>query len=204
MGYQLNILIDNTGLEEIYSSGSSVVIVRNWIPNPEFPVTIAWQAFHPFESNQVSWTDDYQVYVTQSQPLVGSQISMIARAAAQPGCSCTFANDQLSVSPGGSDPQGFEFFNDQPPALHGFGLAQAATINGVESVVPFSLIELFDEQSGTITPYEEVFLYLAPGVSSGQIVQSPPANALVVGLRPESPTVQIGYNDATGAFYLQN
>ena len=202
MVYQLNISIDNTGLEEIYSSGSAVVIVRNWMSNPEFPVSVAWQVFKPFESNEVSWTDDYQVYVTQSQPLVGAEIAMIATASAQPGWSCTFANGQLSASPGGSDPQGFEFFNQQPPNLFGFGLAQGALINGVQSVVPFSLIELFNGQSGTVTPYEEVMLFVAQGVSSGQIVQSPPPNALVVGLRPESPVAQIGYNDATGSFYV--
>ncbi|MDF7774509.1 hypothetical protein P1X14_04565 [Sphingomonas sp. AOB5] len=202
MDYQLNITIDPVGLNMIYGANLAVVMVRSWESDPDSPLTIAWQMFQPLEMNQIDWSDSYQVYATNTQPLIGAQIEMMATAPAQLGWSYTYADGQFTGSAGGSDPQGVEITNQQDPEL-GLGLVQAASVNNVQVEFPTSFLRVLGGESATITPYETITIFVAPMTNSGSVIQSPPPNALMVEFSPQSPTAQIGFNDATNSFYLQ-
>lgn len=199
MQYQLNISIDQAALGMIYSSGQAVAIVRNAGSTPEYPSAVAWIVFEPMESNQISWEDSYQVYATETEPLIGTTIAMMSTTPAQTGWSYVFENGQFTGSAGGNDPQGFEIFSQQEGRT-GFGLAQQASVNGTGILAPLSIFELLNEQTGSTTPYETVSIYLVQNTGNGTLVQDAPPNAYTFALTPGSPVAQIMYNDGTEGF----
>lgn len=211
MQYQINITIDEAGLKYIYQSGYYVTlaqVVESWVMStsalPPGPLPVAWLSFPPLELNQVIWTSQYYLFATTTVLQTGAIIMINSRTAspAQPGWQYQFSNGYFTgqYQPG-SD--GYNVTNLMCRDNLSFGLAQQATLNNASVCAPVNTVPvLYNEQAG-FTPQNNIGVFLSSCSSGGIIIDTLPDNALAVQLTAAQPVANVGFNDATKAFYLQ-
>lgn len=205
MQYQLNIEIDNTGLDTIYGAGLAVTLVKSVIAAPLVSgnLPIAWIEFHPFETNVVTWVENYYAYATTTVLQSGATLAMTSQTATpvQDGWTYTFANGQFTAAQGGGNGV-YTVENAVAGSSFNFGLAQQATVNNVATLAPLNAQPLPYNMEASFTPEETVSIFLSSYVNNGVVISQVASNALTVTLTSQSPTASIGYNDAKNSFYL--
>jgi hypothetical protein len=207
MQYQVNISIDNAGLQAIYAAGQAVTFVKSVVANPlsSGNLPIAWIAFQPFQVNQVSWVENYKLYGTTTQLQAGAQIVMTSMTTqqAQLGWLYTFQNGMFNAQSGLGNT--FNLSNQaNTPTLMNFGLSQIANVNGVSVNAPLNSIPVLYNQLATFTPQEQVSVFLSSYEDNGVVISQVASNALNITLSSQNPTASVGFNDATNTFYLQS
>ncbi|WP_437588276.1 hypothetical protein [Sorangium sp. So ce1000] len=204
MQYQLNIAIDDNGLQTIYSSGLAVTLVKSVVANPlaSGSLPIAWVQFQPLESNLVTWIENYYAYASTTIAKSGATIAMTSRAPTplQTGWTYTFSTAQFTGTPGG--PSGTYTVDNQMDGNFSFGLAQQATVNNVPTLAPLNTQSVPYNMSATFTPQEEISIFLSSCVDNGAVMSQVADNALTVTLTSQNPTANIGFNDTDNSFYL--
>jgi hypothetical protein len=200
--YRLVICIDRSGLQQIYTAGMAVAIVKTVVvkPAPAAPLPVAWIILHPLEQNEVAWTDDYGVYATKDAIAVGATITAIADCSAQSGWIYTYAADVFRGSAGGSQDT-ITVSNEQTKEPVSFGVSQRTNVNGSTALLPLNVTLVPAGRPFSFAPQEIVSIFLTPMRNNGAVLPEVPPNAPIVTLTPESPSVNIGFNDATWAFY---
>jgi len=140
--YQINIAIDDTGLQNIYQANQYVTIVNSVVSNPlaDGNLTVAWLAFQPLESNQITWTENYYLYATTTTLQDGVQIAMTSQTQepAQAGWIYTFSEGQFSGASGTGGT--FNVDNQMSANDFSFGLAQSATVNNTTTFAPLNAV----------------------------------------------------------------
>jgi hypothetical protein len=209
MQYQLNIMIDDSGLQQIYETGQSVTIVRTVTSSPPENLPIAWLTFQPLEENTIVWSDStyplpdaYSVYAT-TQPLQpGATLVMSSVASAQPGWTYTFKEGVFNAASSTGDST-ITITNLQEGPFS-FGLAQQAVVNNVQVFAPLNGVPLQLNQSASFVPGETVSIFLSVTQNNGVVLFQVPPTALVVTLTSQQPVANIGFNQYDSSFYLQN
>lgn len=204
MQYQLNISIDNTGLNHIYAAGQAITIVKSVIANPVSSgnLPIAWISFLPLEANSVTWIENYNIYATTTQLNAGATIvqTSVTGAPVQTGWTYTFAQGQFAGAQGGS---ALTFnMNNQQGGMYSFGLSQQAVVNNVTVMAPLNAIPVLTNEMATFTPQETVSVFLSNSVNNGVVLSQVASNALSVTLSSQNPSANIGFNDSNNTFYL--
>lgn len=205
MNYQINISIDNQGLQTIYNNGLYVTLVKSVVSQPvaQGNLPIAWVAFQPLQQNQVSWQEQFTMYATTTVLQAGATIVMTSQTntPVQTGWTYTFEQGQFNGVSGGSQST-FNLANQQNGNFN-FGLAQQAIVNNVQVTAPLNAIPVPYNMSATFTPLETISLFLASYSNNGSVISQVASNALVITLSSQNPVAQVGFNDATNTFYLQ-
>lgn len=201
MQYQLAISIDGNGLQSIYAANMAVTICKQIIVGGN--ISVGWLNFQPLEENVVSWVENYSFYATTTQLVPGATIMQISNSGApvQPGWNYVFAQGQFTGGSGGASGT-YNLRNQQQGNPLGFGLAQQASVNNVPVMAPLNAVPIPDNQSASFTPTETVSVFLSSASNNGVVLDRIASNALVVTLNAQSPSAQIGFNDATNTFYL--
>ncbi len=204
MQYQISIAIDDAGLQKIYAAGQSVTLVKSVVANPlsSGNLPVAWLAFQPLESNQITWVENYYMYATTTVLQSGATIQMTSQTQApvQEGWMYTFEQGQFSGSSGTGDT--FNVDNQMSNGFFNFGLAQQATVNNVSTLAPLNAQPVLYNESASFTPIETISIFLSSYSNNGVVISQVASNALVVQLTSQSPTASVGFNDATNTFYL--
>ncbi|HKS29527.1 MAG TPA: hypothetical protein VJS44_16990 [Pyrinomonadaceae bacterium] len=206
MQYEVKISIDNEGLKKIYDSYKSVTFVKNLSLTTGllFNLPIAWLSFQPLQQNQVVWpADGYHVYATSTILRYGSVIGMAAltEPEARTGQLYIFEQGHFTVSEGGP-PGAYNIFNQMETGSFSFGLAQSASINEVQVLAPLSALPLLYNEEVSLTPEENILLFLSSYASNGTVIPQVSANALSIILSSSQPTVNVGFDNGTNSFYL--
>jgi hypothetical protein len=201
MQYELDITIDDDGLDAIHRAGQAITVVKGVAAAGIMPV--AWLQFRPMESNFVSWAAAYYAYATQTALQPGARIMRTSHSngIVQAGLLYTLNAAGVFVGTPSAGNLTLGIANGHGDAL-GFGLAQAATINGVPVLAPVNAALLLNGERAAFTPDETVSVYLSPFIDNGVLLSDVDAGALRVMLTPQAPAVSIGFNDASNRFYL--
>ncbi|WP_394822971.1 hypothetical protein [Pendulispora albinea] len=204
MQYQLNIDISSKGLSNIYDSGQTVTLVKSVVTDPlsggNLPV--AWLAFQPLQSNQVTWMVTYYMYATTTVIQSGATIKMTSKTdtPVQAGWTYPFAQGQFgSVSGTGST---YNVENQSAQGKYQFGLAQQALVNNVQTIAPLNAVPVLYNESATFTPKENISIFLSGATDNGSVISQVSSKALAVTLTSQNPVANIGFNDTTNTFYL--
>ena len=205
MNYQLNISIDNQGLQNIYAAGQRVTIVKSVTTNPlaggNLPV--AWVTFMPLNNNNISWIETYSIYASAVSIVAGATLSQNSstQPGIQPGWTYTLQNGFFSGAAGSGST--FNAANQwQGGPITTFGLAQPATVNNVNVLAPLNATTVLYNQTASFTPIENVSIFLSSYSNNGVVISQVASNALPVSLSSQAPVANIGFNDATNTFYL--
>lgn len=150
--------------------------------------------------NQVTWTEACSVYATETWLQPGATITQIANAPAQPGWVYLFNEGGLEGQPANLG-EVFKVVNNLEGPF-AFGLAQQVTVSGNPMLAPLNAVTVPFNEAVNLTPTEIVSICLAPLTSNGVVLSQVPSNALTVNLGGQAPTAVIGFDDATGTFYL--
>src|ERR1700728_1871407 len=73
--YTLNTSFDQSDLKLLYSTGSNVVVAK---PTAGAEPNIAWVVFRPFESNVMSWVEEYGIYASSITPVHGAILTQMS------------------------------------------------------------------------------------------------------------------------------
>ena len=206
MQYQINLDIDDAGLSKIYGASQSVTLVKSVVSNPLATgnLPIAWLSFQPLESNQIVWVENYFLYASTTVLQSGATINMTSQTGGpvQPGWMYSFAQGQfVSASGTGST---FNVDNNTSTGSFNFGLAQQATVNNVSTLAPLNAQAVLYNEEASFTPIETISVFLSSYSNNGVVISQVASNALTVQLTSQSPTVSLGFNDATNTFYVLN
>ncbi|AOJ71383.1 MULTISPECIES: hypothetical protein [Burkholderia] len=205
MNYQINISISNTGLNTIYQNGLHVTLVKSVISDPlqQGNLPIAWVTFQPLQLNQISWQEQYTMYATTTVLQAGATIMMTSQTGApiQTGWTYTFERAQFTGADGGS-PSTFNLLNSQAGNFS-FGLAQQAVVNNVPVAAPLNAVPVAYNMRASFTPIENLSLFLASYSNNGSVISQVASNALPITLSTQNPAAQVGFNERTNTFYLQ-
>ena len=206
MQYQLIIDIDDAGLTNIYKAGQSVTIVKSVVANPlsSGNLPIAWVSFQPFETNSVTWVENYNIYATTTQLISGATImqTSVTAAPVQTGWTYTFAQGSFTGAQGGGSAT--YNMNNQQNGMYSFGLSQQAVINNMPVMAPLNAIPVMYNEGATFTPEETVSIFLSNTSNNGVVLSQVSSNALTVTLTSQTPTASIGFNDSNNTFYQQS
>jgi hypothetical protein len=208
MQYALDISIDSAGLQAIYGAGQSVIVAQVVTSIATASATassgglVAWIAFQPLQSNQVTWAPSYSLYATTTPLAPGAAIAMSSatNGPAQPGWLYTFQNGSFSGAPGTGT--SYEVLNQTSGRSLSFGLACAATVNGTPVTAPASALPVLFNEQASFAPAGSVLIFPSSVSANGTFLGAVPLNALAVTLTPSAPTANVGFNDATDEFFL--
>jgi hypothetical protein len=201
MQYELDITIDDDGLDAIHRAGQAITVVKGVAAAGNMPV--AWLQFRPMESNSVSWGAAYYGYATQTALQPGARIMRTSHSngTLQAGLLYTLNAAGVFVGAPSAGNLTLGIANAHGDAL-GFGLAQAAVVNGVPVLSPVNAASLLNGERAGFTPDETVSVYLSPYIENGVLLADVDAGALRVMLTPHAPAASLGFDGASHRFYL--
>jgi hypothetical protein len=205
MQYEIDINIDDAGLQAIQSSGQAVTIVKSVVTNAVASgnLPVAWLQFQPMESNTVTWQENYYAYATTTNLQAGAKIIRTSHTAGnvQLGWTYTLNPAGVFVGAAGGGATTFTASNQHGDQL-GFGLAQSANVNGVPVLAPLNVVTMLNNELATFTPIETISVYLSAYVDNGVVISQIAGDALEITLTSQSPSATLGFNDSSNSFYL--
>lgn len=201
MPYQLNIQIDPQGLQQILSAGYSVV-VANDATGPGGP-PVAWLAFRPVESNNVTWdSQTFSVYASNTAPQPGAVIIAFSTVDGQFGSTYTLESS-MSFTTASGGPANVATIENSSGSQATVGLQQSATVNGGNAEGPINAAAFPQGMKGGFAPGNVVQAFVAPANGNGSVLSQIPGNAARVKFSSQNPTANLVYDDATGSFMQQ-
>lgn len=201
MPYQLTILIDPQGLQQILSAGESVVVAND--PSSPGGPPVAWLVFQPVQSNDVTWdSGTFSVYASNTVPQPGAVIIPFSTADAQLGSIYTLESS-MSFSAASDGPADVATIENSSGGQATVGLQQSATVNGTSAPGPISAAALPQGVTGGFAPGNTVQVFVASANENGSVLAQIPPNAAKVKFSSQNPTATLVYNDATGGFMQQ-
>lgn len=201
--FKLNLEIDEDSLRLIRSVKERIILAKpvgNGAPN------VIWQSFSPFESNNVSWEENYGLYASTTQVTNGATIrrssdspSPAVDAAVYPfDLSATFrtpeADPQIPAGTFATENQ----FQELPKLT--FGLFQSAVVNGETAERPVNAVEVARGRLAQFTPFTTVFIWLQADLQSKTVVTRIASTRTEVRFGGGVDEITLNYNPETGAF----
>ncbi|MGH3680224.1 MAG: hypothetical protein ACRDT2_08230 [Natronosporangium sp.] len=199
--YELTIQFDNQGLATINAASQLVTLVKS-VGNGR---PVAWVAFHPMESNQVTWTETYSVYSSTTQIQDGAQIQTQSTQPAVGGNTYTFAAGQFGIGQANLPAASYGVTDNDPNfevdgvQMITSGLYQGAVVNGQATQSPLNAVAVPYLETGQFTPVEVVQVFASSYQSNGLVISAVSSQALTVDFTSQL-TQTIHYNDATNQF----
>jgi hypothetical protein len=204
----LRVTIDPESLKNIYRAHQVVTLVKSVVANPATRgnLRVAWLSFQPFESNEITWAEDYYMFATSEPLTIGGTIAISSATGApvQPGLIYQFADG--SFTPEQAAGSTFNVANQtkagpgQSP--YSFGLAHKAAANGVTSLAPINAVTVLYNEQASFTPTETIAIFLSPYTDSGTVISAVPGSTLTITLDSRSPVANVVFIQATNTFYL--
>lgn len=200
--YGLIIDIDKDSLKKIYNAKQSVTLVKQVGSSGAGDGNVAWVTFKPFESNTVTWIENYHVYGTSTLLKDGAKIVLTSHTEnpVQAGWTYRFEQGQFTGAAGGKA-GAFHVNNQQRDSLN-FGLAQAATVNNMPVLAPLNAVRVNMNEIASFTPIETVSIYLSSYQDNGVVISSVAGGALTVELTSEKPAAAVGFNRSNNTFFI--
>jgi hypothetical protein len=208
MDFTLNLLIDTEDLRTIRDAGENVLIAK---PVNGSEPNVVWLDFDPFEANEVQWSEEYGIYVSNAQVQQGANISKLSETGVGLSAETFYAleSDATFHGPtGDSAPAGsFGADNQMPSSSYRaltFGLTQSAIVQGNQiNLKPINAQSVPAMQQATFTPLTTIFVWLDALVVSETVITnvSSPMTRVTFGGQVTEQTLR--YDAAVGKFVVQ-
>lgn len=207
MTYTLKIVISAADLAGIAAVKENIVLVKQVSGQEPF----SWLSFPPFESNVVTWDENYSLYATWQQGSDVAIINVSTETPAQPMKNYNLTTEGFSEpAPATVCSNCYQVtnLNSAVPNIS-FGLMQKATVNGTEeksSAINAQLVPL--NQRAVFKPLSSLTIFLASNVPAGIFVDPDTITGLISGMAPitfaeGSLEATVTYDSARGCF-VQN
>lgn len=204
--YSVKFLIDSTDLTYIKAAQQRITVakpVNGGSPN------VIWLSIDPFQSTDVSWSEEYGIYASTTAISNGAEISKLSQTdeVAVAGAYYTLTTATVFNGPftGKNVPAGsFGVQNDVPnssyPVLT-FGLTQSALVNQKPTErKPLSATPVLATQFAEMTPYTIVYAWLQSQFKSETIITTITGKSAKITLGGTVNNVTLKYNPELGMF----
>lgn len=204
--YSLRIDFTNEQLETINATGSSVVLAK---PNSDGgEPDVSWIVFKPFLANEVSWEENYGIYVSHTQKLNGATLQSFAKSPfpALIGTLYTFSPDGVISGPSSDvEPGSFQLMNKftgQPYMTA--GLYQNATANGNQiQGHPVTAEALMQNFTAKMTPYSDIYIWLQSQAKHSTVVMSTFSPKTRISFGEGRENITVTYNTSRAQFIIK-
>jgi len=207
MEYTLSLNISKDDLKLIKTTGLNITLAK---PVDAKSPNVIWQAFDPWEDNEVKWEEEYGIYASPLKEYKnGATISRLSslEPPVQDGKTYKFNTDNMfeqlknSDNPDkGSYKINNEANEEQYPILT-FGLTQGANIHGEDtSSNSLNAALVMAHQSVTFTPITTVYVWLQNSYTSGVVITSISSNFTKVEFGGTSTNQSLTYDASVGMF----
>ncbi|MGH8085052.1 MAG: hypothetical protein ACREPV_07230 [Lysobacter sp.] len=208
--YNLQLQFDKKSLKEVKSAKQRIMIAK---PVNSASPNVIWLSIDPFESTEVSWSEEYGIYASTTAVQHGASITKISETGvpAQDGAYYNLTPETVFDGPytDPSIPRGtFAASNSVPyaeyPSLT-FGLTQSALIN--EKPVdrkPISASSVLATQVVAMTPFTDVFIWLQADFAGETIITRIFGTHTVAKFGGGTTDISLRYNPQLGKFNAQD
>jgi len=205
--YELNFTIDQSGVDTINGAGQYITVVKSVGGGGKTPV--AWLTFPAEPTTQVSWEEVYWIYATKTVTQGGVVITSTAMTSSPVATGLIYPlspDGEFGSGAKGGPSGSFNVQNNSGDNKWQFGVAQKATVGGVETLqpVPLNLVQVLNNETAYFTPELSVSIFLQNISGNGVVITD--ANVLgdALTLTPALVSVRIqaniGFNDAENVF----
>lgn len=201
--YKLNISFSNAALDVIQAAGQKLALVKTVQGNGGNLVT--WVSTYPFQSNVITWSNEYAVYATRQEQSNGAMISKLSETDASDSYVYDFGNtnrfDKISSSSVVSANQYAICNKNQKYPLLTFGLAVTALVNGEERKAnPINAVTLPYNHTAVMSPIERVGIFLATDIDDGMVQTKEFSNMLMMEYKDGETELSARYDETNGIF----
>lgn len=189
---------------EMFYPNSKLIIAK---PNQGESPVVAWQAFHPFEKNTVTWKEEYGIYVSSRSVTHGATLTRMSstHVPALEQRMYTLEEDAVFSEPaeestGKAGSFSVENKYGELQALT-FGLFQDAVVNG--KLVPGNAVSATSvPHANTITmiPHTTVFAWIESDVASNTVVTEVNSHQTEGTFGGGVQQISLAYDDESGKF----
>ncbi len=187
--FTLTIEFSAKDLKTIYEADEKVVLTKS---NND-PVT--WIVFSPFENNTITWSDDYQLFVSQSGVKVGGKISVQSSVNATAGKVYPFAEGFFGSPVDGAEPNDFSAKNNDADFDElTFGLSQTCSVNNADaSYKPMMALVVPRNQTVVFEPADVIEVFLQSEISESTVMGNVTGPKIKLTFNESAPTQTIVY-----------
>jgi hypothetical protein len=204
--FNLSLEIDSASLKLIRAAQERIILAKP-VGTGSAP-NVVWQSFDPFESNEVTWTEEFGVYASDAVLVAGANIrKMSDQEPADEAHYYTFGAGATFEGPF-TDPRvgagQYGALNAMPNSSYPqltFGLTQTATINAQTAKGrPLNAVSVLPNRFVTFTPITTVYVWLESNLASSTVITSIVANQTVVKYSGAITTRELVYDPDSGMF----
>jgi hypothetical protein len=192
--YKLEVTFTPAQLEAIYATGSRVILahsVMGSLPN------VVWQAFNPFQSNLITWEDQFGIYCSNASFTNGTLLTSLATVPIGADMNAFYnleSNGVIAGPSSGGQPDTFSLLNNYSNSPYILaGLQQDAVINGVEvQGNAISALPTLFQSTAFMLPTTSIYIWLQSQVESNSVIT-----------RIASPLTQLDFGGSVDAISVQ-
>lgn len=199
MTFSLNISISAADLSQIMMTGNSVQIYSM----TETGTNVAWLTFSPMMQNTITWTEDYQIYVSTTQVQNGAVINLMDAINANPQHQYIWTGVNFMVQPAPSlgSTQFMITNNAAMPAPHAtMGLSKQGNVNGMQTgYIPVNAMTVLANNNSLTGYTTQVYVALGTG-QNGTVATNLPHGGCYVNYNNGATSMNVQYSN--GQFYV--
>lgn len=207
MEYNLHLTIEQSDLENMKLAGMNITLAK---PVGKSSPNVTWQVFDPWQSNDVTWEENYGIYASPLQ--IYKSGAIITRLSGleppvQDGKTYKFQKSNTFKQIEDPEPPStgtYKILNDSDEVAYPiltFGLTQGAIIHGKPSDNKFLNAALVMAHNQVLfTPITTVYVWLQAEFISGTVITSISAKATKVEYSGTSNTQSLIYDRSKGMF----
>lgn len=209
--YTLVTYFEDADLERLNETGSRVIISK---PSKGSSPNVAWNVYSPWQSNVMTWVEQYGIYASTVSIEHGVVLNQMSRCRfpAQDGVPYELLDSHSFESPPYTDPEdtfvagSFYAKNlcESPEHKLTFGLFQDAIINGQPAPGnAISAVPVLYGSKAKMTPETTVYVWVESDIESNSVfteVKSPKTSVQLGGTVNEA---RLSYNAKTGGFTVE-
>lgn len=215
--YSLTVQIDGTDLPTLLAAGQQTVLVRQL---KDAGQNVAWAVLALAPNRTMTWNSDYSLFGSNTPNVTGNVVGVAASTAAVLRCDYDYSAAGFSTpTPDGSLSADMVQASNTVPASTApsvmLGLAQAYAVDGgtAGAAQPLNAQTVPALQIAQYTVSQDVWIYLASGISAGMIVRTPVSIASTKQVMSVATLLQFGpttnsqtvrYSSVLGRFYLSS
>jgi hypothetical protein len=205
LSFSISMAFTAEDLQRFYLTGTNIVVAK---PAGGGAPNVAWIVYRPLLANQISWEEDYGIYMSTSQVINGATLSQMSATPypASAGTLYTMAASGAITgpqSPGGT-PGSYTIVNQYDNLPGGYlttGLFQSAVVNGASVVGnAVSAAPVLFQSTAQMTPFTTVYLWTQSQVKSNTVVTNVTSAMTKVTLGGTITSADLVYNSQTGFF----
>lgn len=201
--FKLYTSFTNEDLEIFFLTGTNIVVAKSFFG---FDPNVAWLVYRPLNKNEMTWTEDYGIYASNTEIINGNMIFQNAQTPfpAETGKIYTMSPSGAfgAASPGGI-PGTYSIFNDyaNDKGHLTFGLYQNANINGEDfTCYPVSALTTLYKFKVVWMPMNTIYLWPQSQLKSNTIVTTITSQITKIMLSDFSPEISLQYDRSSGKF----